>query len=68
MTTHSWSEGADDDESETPVALRLNHKLEQDPSLHENENVRTTRAAAARARTRSRRIARAEADDYGEGW
>lgn len=45
VTTHSWNDGTDDDEAEPAMGVRLNKKLEKDPSLYgENEDARRRRA------------------------
>ncbi|ESZ89583.1 WD domain-containing protein [Sclerotinia borealis F-4128] len=36
VTTHSWNEGAEDDEAEPKMGLRVNAKLEHDPRLYES--------------------------------
>ncbi|KAI9645319.1 hypothetical protein NHQ30_006055 [Ciborinia camelliae] len=36
VTTHSWNDGAEDDEAEPKMGLRVNAKLEHDPRLHES--------------------------------
>lgn len=32
-TVHSWNDGAEEDEAEPKMGLRVNQKLEHDPSL-----------------------------------
>jgi WD repeat-containing protein 23 len=33
-TVHSWNDGAEEDEAEPKMGLRVNQKLEVDPSLY----------------------------------
>ena len=33
-TVHSWNDGAEEDEAEPKMGLRVNQKLEYDPSLY----------------------------------
>lgn len=36
-TVHSWNDGVEDDEGDPPLGLRVNDRLERDPSLYEPE-------------------------------
>ncbi|KAM0151604.1 hypothetical protein ACHAQE_008430 [Botrytis cinerea] len=43
VTTHSWNEGAEDDEAEPKMGLRVNAKLEHDPRLYPAQSSRNER-------------------------
>jgi WD repeat-containing protein 23 len=43
-TVHSWNDGADEDEAEPKMGLRVNQKLEMDPSFYASpQSTRPTR-------------------------
>jgi DDB1- and CUL4-associated factor 11 len=43
-TVHSWNDGAEEDEAEPKMGLRVNQKLEVDPALYASpESERPTR-------------------------
>ena len=42
-TLHSWNDGAEEDEAEPKMGLRVNQKLEQDPALYAQPEVRRPR-------------------------
>ena len=70
-TTHSWNDGAEDDEGEPKLGLRVNQNLDIDDDLYDNhvssQNGRPT--SRYRARLRSQRIAATtdDADDVDDG-
>ncbi|KAL3420209.1 WD domain-containing protein [Phlyctema vagabunda] len=37
-TVHSWNDGAEEDEAEPEMGLRVNQKLQHDPHLYEDDN------------------------------
>ena len=57
-TTHSWNDGAEDDEGEPKMGLRVDQRLEMDDDLYDNpRSVRDGRRSHYRARLRSHRVA-----------
>jgi len=42
-TLHSWNDGAEEDEAEPKMGLRVNQKLEQDPALYAQPEVQRPR-------------------------
>ena len=62
-TTHSWNDGAEDDEGEPKMGLRVDQRLEVDDDLYDNPRQRNGQATGPRTRLRSRRVA---ADDDNE--
>ncbi|KAL2065419.1 hypothetical protein VTL71DRAFT_3089 [Oculimacula yallundae] len=63
-TVHSWNDGAEDDEAEPKMGLRVNQKLEVDPEFYdETPRPRLSNAARqARLRTMGLRFARQDDD------
>ena len=59
-TTHSWNEGANDDEGEPKMGLRVDQRLEVDEDLYDN---RSAGRLSQRSRLRSRRVPAADDDD-----
>lgn len=59
-TTHSWNDGAEDDEGEPKMGLRVNQRLQIDDDLYDNPRLRN---AGPRTRLRSRRVAADDDDD-----
>lgn len=49
VTTHSWNEGAEDDEAEPKMGWRVDAKLQPDPHLHESRTRATRRFGHLRA-------------------
>ena len=81
-TLHSWADGADDDEAEPKMGMRVDERLEYDEDLYDTpprdghghgtgaDTGLTGTRASTRARLRSRRVAAAavvEDGDEGEG-
>lgn len=62
-TTHSWNDGAKDDEAEPKMGLSVNERLQYDEELFENSRLRNRRTGQFRARLRSRQVAMAEEDE-----
>lgn len=61
-TIHSWNDGADDDEGEPKMGVRVNQRLEEDESLY--DNTRTGRRTSQfRSRLRGRGVRAADDDD-----
>ncbi|PQE13461.1 WD repeat domain-containing protein [Rutstroemia sp. NJR-2017a WRK4] len=46
VTSHSWNDGAEDDEAEPKMGLRLSEKLEQNPRYYENHQSQQQRRSA----------------------
>ncbi len=68
-TLHSWNNGADDDEAEPKMELRVNERLDYDEDLYDSPRAGTeTRRQFARTRLRSRRVAGMDDDEDAEGW
>ncbi|KAL8972209.1 MAG: hypothetical protein Q9183_000667 [Haloplaca sp. 2 TL-2023] len=65
-TTHSWNDGAEDDEGEPRMGLRVNQRLEEDEDLYDHPR-RGNRQSQFRSRLRSRMV-RATDDDDEEAW
>jgi WD repeat-containing protein 23 len=43
VTVHSWNDGADDDEAEPKMGLRVNDRLQHDESLYKRTSRRRAR-------------------------
>ena len=71
-TTHSWNDGAEDDEGEPKMGLRVDQRLEMDDDLYDNPRSSRDRRSMSnyRARLRSQRVAATneDADDDGSHW
>lgn len=67
-TTHSWNDGADEDEASPKMGLRVNERLEHDEALYENFGQKPRRSSQFRTRLRSQRVAAASGNDEGESW
>ncbi|KAL5331480.1 hypothetical protein ACEPPN_001011 [Leptodophora sp. 'Broadleaf-Isolate-01'] len=52
-TVHSWNDGAEDDEAEPKMGLRVNQKLEADPAFYDETPRPRLSAAARQARLRT---------------
>lgn len=69
-TTHSWNDGAEDDEGE--MGLRVDQRLEMDDDLYDNQRSSQDGRPIShyRARLRSQRVAATndDADDDGSHW
>ena len=71
-TTHSWNDGAEDDEGEPKMGLRVDQRLEMDDDLYDNpRSLRDGRLMNHyRARLTSQRVASTneDADDDENHW
>ena len=67
-TTHSWNDGAEDDEGEPKMGLRVDQRLEVDDDLYDNSRLRDRQARGPRTRLRSRRVAADDDDDTPSPW
>ena len=67
-TTHSWNDGAEDDEGEPRMGLRVDQRLQVDDNLYDNSRLRTEELMGPRTRLRSRRVAADEEDDTPSSW
>ena len=71
-TTHSWNDGAEDDEGDPKMGLRVDERLEMDDDLYDSP--RSSRNGRPwshyRARLRSHGVAATnhDADDDGSHW
>ncbi|KAL9590638.1 MAG: hypothetical protein Q9203_000563 [Teloschistes exilis] len=61
-TTHSWNDGAEDDESEPKMGMRVNQRLEDDEDLYDRPQ-RNDRLSRIRSRLRSQVVRAADDDD-----
>ena len=63
-TTHSWNDGAEDDEGEPKMGLRVDQRLEMDDDLYDNPRSSQDgqRMSHYRARLRSQRVAATNED------
>ncbi len=65
-TTHSWNDGAEDDEGEPKMGLRVDQRLVPDRDLYDNLQVRAGQSLGQhRTRLRSRHVPAADDDDDG---
>ena len=64
-TTHSWNDGAEDDEGEPKMGLRVGSTLEMDDDLYDNPHSLRDRRHMGHysARLRSQRVAAMNGDD-----
>ena len=62
-TTHSWNDGAEDDEGEPKMGIRVDQRLQVDDDLYDNSGLRSE---APRTRLRTRRVA--ADDDEDRSW
>ena len=69
-TTHSWNDGAEDDEGEPKMGLRVDERLRYDDDLYDNFQMRDGHLGGRRsARLRSRHVAAANDDrDGSSSW
>ena len=70
-TTHSWNEGAEDDEGEPKMGFRVDQRLQVDEDLYDNRSTRAgglLRHPSQRSRLRSRRVPAAYDDDGPSPW
>ncbi|KAI4206775.1 MAG: hypothetical protein LQ348_000843 [Seirophora lacunosa] len=65
-TTHSWNDGAEEDEGEPKMGLRVNQRLEEDKDLYDQPRP-SGRMSQFRSRLRGRMV-RATNDDDDDGW
>lgn len=67
-TTHSWNDGAEDDEGEPKMGLRVDQRLEVDEDFYDNSRLRDGPLTGHhRTRLRSRHIPAANGNDDNEG-
>lgn len=65
-TTHSWNDGAEDDEGEPKMGLRVDQRLVPDEDLYDNLHSRDGRLSGQhRTRLRSRHVSAADGDGDG---
>lgn len=63
-TAHSWNDGAEDDEGEPKMGLRVDQRLEIDDGLYDNPRLRDARLMShQRSRLRSQRVPATEGED-----
>lgn len=62
-TTHSWNDGAKDDEAEPKLGLHVNEHLQYDQDLFDNSRASNRRTSLFRAQLRSRRVTIPEGDE-----
>lgn len=68
-TTHSWNDGAEDDEGFPRMGQRVDQRLQKDSELYSNSRQRGGRADPQRARLSSVRVpATDDDDDAAEPW
>lgn len=71
-TTHSWNDGAEDDEGEPKMGLRVDQRLEMDDDLYDSPRLSRggRQMSHYRARLRSQRVAATNdnADNDGSHW
>lgn len=71
-TTHSWNDGAEDDEGEPKMGLRVDQRLEMDDDLYDDprslRDGRLTSHYRARLRSNSVAATNADADDDENYW
>lgn len=66
-TTHSWNDGAEDDEGEPKMGVRVNHRLEEDKDLYDHSQ-QGGRISRFRSRLRAQMVRAADDDNDDEGW
>lgn len=64
-TTHSWNDGAEDDDADPKMGLRVDERLELNDDLYGNPRSRYSRPSQFRTRVRSQRVVVATEDDEG---
>jgi WD repeat-containing protein 23 len=68
-TVHSWNDGAEDDEAEPKMGLRVNQRLVADPIYHDRLGLRDRPFWSDERRLGARRRADDSDDDENrEGW
>jgi DDB1- and CUL4-associated factor 11 len=55
-TTHSWNDGAEEDEADWGMGLRVNEQLQNHEDLFENSRLRNGRTSLFRAGLRSSQV------------
>ena len=65
-TTHSWNDGAEDDECEPRMGQRVDQKLKMDMRLYDNSNATSTGQSRFRTGLRSQRLQAAMAEQEEE--
>jgi len=69
-TTHSWNDGAKDDEGEPEMGRRVDEQLKTDRRFYDTPGARRAPTSQYRARLRSQRVAAAGGndDDDDDAW
>lgn len=69
-TTHSWNDGAEDDEGEPKMGLRVDQRLEMDDDLYDSPRALRDGRLMNHYRLRSQRVAATndDADDDESPW
>ena len=67
-TTHSWNDGAEDDEGDPKMGLRVDERLQIDDELYDDSRLRNRESIGSRTRLRSRRIAADGEDGTPSPW
>lgn len=67
-TTHSWNDGASDDEGEPKMGLRVDQQLKHDDGLYNNARLRSGRTSQFRNQLRAQRVPAAGEDVDEEPW
>lgn len=62
-TTHSWNDGAEEDEGDPKMGLRVDQRLEENKKLHNNPRHVSQGQSRPRTRLRRRRIAASDDGD-----
>ena len=67
-TTHSWNDGASDDEGDPKMGLRVDQQLKHDESLYNNSRSRNGRISQFRRGLRAQRVPSTDEDVDEEPW
>ncbi len=67
-TTHSWNDGANDDEGEPKMGLRVDQQLKHDDGLYNNPRLRSGRTSQFRNQMMAQRVPAADEDVDEEPW
>ena len=67
-TTHSWNDGASDDEGNPKMGLRVDQQLKHDESLYSNSRLRSGRTSQFRTQLRAQQVPPADEDVDEEPW
>ncbi|KAL9032730.1 MAG: hypothetical protein Q9214_007838, partial [Letrouitia sp. 1 TL-2023] len=66
-TTHSWNDGAEEDEGDPEMGLRVDERLEENRNLYNDPRHGSQQRSGPRTRLRRRRIAISD-DDEDDEW